>query len=209
MTIRNFRWEDAPSLAELENRLLQSPHASTAPKERFVTEFLGQPNLNPEEDLFLYESEGILQGYGLIFHEPAISRTVLMSKTHPNADASTVEEALLDTALRRGGQLGANVLHVQAKPNSPQSDLLLRRDFQHIRTYWTMGWEIQDLPPADPRRAAPSGVTAGKATQRRSRTSRTPPLAAAGDLPQHPPGNCLSRRNERHQPRRDNLPLRG
>ena len=67
MTIRNFRWEDAPTLAELENRLLQSPHASTAPKERFVTEFLGQPNLNPEEDLFLYESEGILQGYGLIF----------------------------------------------------------------------------------------------------------------------------------------------
>ena len=150
MTIRNFRWEDAPTLAELENRLLQSSHASTAPKERFVTEFLGQPNLNPEEDLFLYESEGILQGYGLIFHEPAISRTVLMSKTHPDEDASAVEEALLDTALRRAGQLGANVLHVQAKPNSPQSDLLLRRGFQHIRTYWTMGWEIQDLPPAEP-----------------------------------------------------------
>ena len=150
MTIRNFRWEDAPTLAELENRLLQSPHASTAPKERFVTEFLGQPNLNPEEDLFLYESEGILQGYGLIFHEPAISRTVLMSKTHPDADPSAVEEALLDTTLRRAGQLGANVLHVQAKPNSLQSDLLLQRGFQHIRTYWTMGWEIQDLPMADP-----------------------------------------------------------
>ena len=187
MTIRNFRWEDAPSLAELENRLLQSPHASTAPKERFVTEFLGQPNLNPEEDLFLYESEGILQGYGLIFHEPAISRTVLMSKTHPNADASTVEEALLDTALRRGGQLGANVLHVQAKPNSPQSDLLLRQDFQHIRTYWTMGWEIQDLPPADPPEGCSFRSYGREGDAEALRTSRTPPLAAAGGSPPTPP----------------------
>lgn len=147
MTIRNFRWEDVPALAKLDNRLLQSPHASIAPKQRFVTEFLGQPNLNPEEDLFLYESEGSLQGYGLIFPEPAISRSVLMMKTHPDAHTPQVEEALLDTALRRAGRLGSSVFHVQARPNSPQSRLLKRRSFRHVRTYWTMRWEIQDLPP--------------------------------------------------------------
>jgi mycothiol synthase len=155
LTIRNFRWEDVPALAELENRLLQSPHASIAPKQRFVTEFLGQPNLKPEEDLFLHESQGSLRGFGLIFPEPAISRTVLMLKAHPNVDTPTVEEALLDAALSRAGQLGANVLQVQAKPDSPQSSLLLRRGFRHVRTYWTMGWEIQDLPPAGP----PEGCT--------------------------------------------------
>ena len=147
MTIRNFRWEDVPALAELDNRLLQSPHASIAPKQRFVTEFLGQPNLNPEEDLFLYESEGTLRGYGLIFSEPSISRSVLMMKTHPNTDASHVEVGLLNRALKRAGQLRANVLQVQTMPNSSQSRLLQRRGFRHVRTYWTMRWEIQDLPP--------------------------------------------------------------
>ena len=146
MTIRNFRWEDVPALAELDNRLLQSPHATLAPKKRFVTEFLGQPNLNPQADLFLYETQGSLRGYGLIFPEPSINRSVLMLKTHPDADASRVEETLLNAALRRAGKLGADVLQVQTWPDSPQSRLLLRRGFRHVRTYWGMGWEIQDLP---------------------------------------------------------------
>ncbi len=150
MTTRNFRWEDVPALADLDNRLLQSPHATPAPKQRFVSEFLGQPNLNPEADLFLYESAGNLQGYGLIFPEPAISRSVLMLKTHPDTDASEVEGALLETAVRRAGELGARVLQIQTMPDSHQSRLLLRRGFRHVRTYWTMGWRIQELPTAEP-----------------------------------------------------------
>ena len=122
LTIRNFRWEDVPALAELENRLLRMPHASIAPKTRFVTEFLGQPNLSPEKDLFLYESHGALRGYGLIFPELSISRSVLMMKAHPDSDASVVEEALLDAALRRAGGLEADVLQVQTRPDSrPES----------------------------------------------------------------------------------------
>ncbi len=150
MTIRNFRWEDAPTLAELENRLLQNPHAIPGPKNRFVTEFLRQPNLNPETDLLLYESKGHLQGYGLIFPEPAIGRSVLMMKTHPDVQASKVEEALLETAIGRAGQLGASVLHVQTNPDSRQSHLLESRGFRHVRTYWGMGWEIQELPESEP-----------------------------------------------------------
>ena len=150
MTIRNFRWEDVPALAELDNRLLQTPHATPAPKRRFVTEFLGQPNLNPEEDLFLYESGGSLRGYGLIFPEPAIGRSVLMLKTHPDAEASAVEEALLDAAMRRASVLGAGVFQMQTKPDSPQSRMLMGRGFRHVRTYWTMGWKIQGLPAVEP-----------------------------------------------------------
>lgn len=150
MTIRNFRWEDVPALADLDNRLLQTPHATPAHKQRFVTEFLGQPNLNPEEDLFLYESRGRLKGYGLIFPEPAIGRSVLMLKTRPDADVSTVEEALLDAAMRRARVLGAGVFQMQTKPDSAQSRMLIRRGFRHVRTYWTMGWKIQDLPAAEP-----------------------------------------------------------
>ena len=149
MTIRNFRWDDVPALADLDNRLLQSPHATLTPKRRFVTEFLGQPNLNPESDLFLYEAGESLQGYGLIFPEPSISRSVLMMKIHPDADTSTVKGALLDTALGRAKELRADVLHVQTMPDSSQSQLLQSRGFQHVRTYWTMGWEIQELPIID------------------------------------------------------------
>lgn len=149
LTIRNFRWEDIPALAELENRLLRTPHASIAPKKRFVTEFLGQPNLSPEKDLFLYESHGALRGYGLIFPEPSISRSVLMMKAHPEADAAVVEEALLNAALRRAGGLEADVLQVQTRPDSAQSRLLERRGFRHVRTYWSMGWEIQGLPEVE------------------------------------------------------------
>ena len=146
MSIRNFRWEDVPAFAEFENRLLQSPHASLAPKQRFVNEFLRQPNLNPEEDLFLYESAGNIQGYGLIFPEPVIRRSVLMLKTVPGAGENVVQEALLEAALRRAGRIEADVLHVQTRPRSTESRLLERRGFRHVRTYWGMGWEIQRLP---------------------------------------------------------------
>ena len=39
------------------------------------------------------------------------------------------------------------MLHVQTRPSSSQSRLLERRGFRHVRTYWGMGWEIQQLPP--------------------------------------------------------------
>ena len=149
LSIRNFRWDDVPALAELENRLLQSPHASTTPKERFVTEFLGQPNLSPEDDLFICEQDGSLQGFGLIFPEPAINRSVLMMKAQPGADASEVEAVLLERALTRATRLNAHVLQVQTKPGSPQRDMLQSRGFEHVRTYWNMGWEIQNLPDID------------------------------------------------------------
>ena len=144
-----------PAIADLENRLLETPHSSPSPTQEFVKEFLEQPNLNPEEDLFLYEVGGALKAYGLIFPEPSIKRSVLMLKTHSGDRSPEVEDSLIQRALQRATELKADVLHVQAPQDSTLSRLLRDKGFNHVRAYWTMRWNIRELPPT----AAPEGCS--------------------------------------------------
>ncbi len=144
-----------PAVADLENRLLETPHFSPSPKHEFLKDFLGQPNLNPEENLFLYEAGGALKGYGLVSPEPSIKRSVLILKTPPGNESVEVESALIQRALQRAAELKTTVLHVQALQDSPLSGLLQEKGFNHVRAYWTMRWDIQKLLAAH----APEGCS--------------------------------------------------
>ncbi len=150
MTIRNFRWEDVPAIAALENRLLERDGGAGTVTEQFIKEFLGQPNLTPEEELFLYEVDGELLASALVVPpEPVIRRSVLDMKTVSDRGTADIERALVRRALRKAWDLGALMLHAQVPEDSPRCRLLEEEGFRDVRVYWMMRWNPADLPLAE------------------------------------------------------------
>ena len=82
MPIRNFRKQDLPALVDF----VDTCHAwqgegSTLGKESF-RQLLGQPGLEPDQNLFILESdEGLVQGFCLVISELPIGRSVLEFET--------------------------------------------------------------------------------------------------------------------------------
>ncbi len=150
LPIRRFQWTDIPALAKLENRLQAGQEDAMPVTERWLGEYLGQPNLNVTEDCFLYEANGGLRGYALVCPEPSIRRGILELKALPDAGNLDVERALVRRALQRAAQLGATVLHIQVDRPSPLDRLLTEEGFQPVRVYLNMRWEVQPLPSAPP-----------------------------------------------------------
>ena len=150
MPIRRFQWTDIPALAELDNRLQAGQKDSPPVTERWLEEYLGQPNLKVTEDCFLYEAKGKLMGYALVCPEPLIRRGILEMKALPDAGNQDVERALVRRALQRTAELDANVLHIQMDQPSPLDRLLTEEGFEPVRVYLNMRWQVQPLPGAPP-----------------------------------------------------------
>jgi mycothiol synthase len=147
ISIRAFRWADLSALLHLENALHRAHGDTTPASETYLKEYLGLPNLHPEENLFLCGREGHLCGAVLVIPELRIRRAVLDLKVLPNDTRPDVEQALIRTALKRSRDLGAAAMHVQKPPTAHWRDLLLREGFHPCRLYWTMRWNVQELPP--------------------------------------------------------------
>jgi mycothiol synthase len=146
LSIRNFHWDDLPALVNLDNHLRRAQGDSSTINEAFLKEFLGQPNLSPEEDCFLYTSKGEINGYALVCPEPTIQRSVLDLKVHPNHSGEAVKLALIRAALRRARDLPASVLHFQPSDESAWRPLLKAEGFSPVRVYWNMQWDLATLP---------------------------------------------------------------
>ena len=146
MVIRNFRWTDIPALVELETRLRQAHGDTSSATEEFLREYLSQPNLHVEENCLLYDVNGRPVGCALVYPEPAISRSVLDLKIHPDYAGQNVERALIQAALRRAVELDAKVLHFQTPQDPFLEKLLTAEGFTPVRLYWTMRWATKNLP---------------------------------------------------------------
>lgn len=107
------------------------------------------PNLHVEDNLFLCLIHDTLNGAALVITELRIRRAVLDLKVLPDSSRPVVEQALIRAALKRAGDLGAAMMHVQ-KPSEPHWRAALSREgFQPCRLYWTMRWNVQDTPQPD------------------------------------------------------------
>ena len=149
MAIRNFRWDDISALVGLENSLRQAQGDTSPADEKLLREYLGQSNLRVEENCFLYDADEGLKGYALVCPEPPIKRSMLELKVHPNYLGRGVEQALIREALKRARELGTLVLHTQAPQGPIWERLLLQKGFTPVRVYWTMRWNLRNLPPVE------------------------------------------------------------
>lgn len=145
MVIRNFLWKHISAVVELESQILQGEGSSIDDVKQSVEEYLLQPNLDVENNLFMYEDHGNLAGLAIVCPEPSIKRSVLILKIHPDYQCKNVQGTLIDIALKRASYLGASVLHIQVADNQFLTNILMNAGFKYVRTYWTMRWDLQPL----------------------------------------------------------------
>jgi mycothiol synthase len=155
LRIRKFTWQDLPALLDFIGTVQAQNQRDQKLRQRSFQENLQQPDLHPEENCLLLESEARIQGCCLIFPEPPISRAVLALDVAPDLEGGDQEEELVQRAIDRAGELPAKLAHICLSPDSRRSELLQRREFQLERVYWDMMWRGVRLPEA----AAPAGFT--------------------------------------------------
>lgn len=147
MPVRNFTWNDLPDVLELVGRVQVQDEKDRKPRQQNFKETLGLPGLNAEDNCFLLEESGQIQGVCVVFPELPISRAVLALDVAPHIARSSRERKLLRRAVARCGELDARVAHICVGPDTPRSKLLEEEEFYLTRVYWDMVWQQEEPPP--------------------------------------------------------------
>ena len=144
--IRRFRWSDLAAFTSLHNRLNGLDGTPRAAKETFMSQFLSHPSMRAEQNGFVAERDGSLEGYLLVFLEGPISRSVGMGGVLEGTDENIVWTSLLHAGLNHARIAEVSVFHTQVPEASRvRRSLLVKEGFRHVRTYWNMHWEPSEL----------------------------------------------------------------
>jgi mycothiol synthase len=133
--IRNYRASDFDDFVRLKaQEAISSPADRDVLSPQTVRQYLERPNYSPEDNIFIVEIDGNLIAYLDILPEPIIARTVLNCFVHHEHRRKGLATILFDNALRRSGEIGAKVAHVNIrKKNEVARKVLSRLGFRLIR----------------------------------------------------------------------------
>ncbi|MBI2867447.1 MAG: GNAT family N-acetyltransferase [Chloroflexi bacterium] len=124
-TVRAFRWADLEQVAWMLAEAEAQDKAGYICTVSGLREWLGQPNLRPEEDFLVADLGGWVIGWIQFVRELPIGRTVATGVVHPKYRRQGVGRMLLQAAMSKAYYLGASVLHVAVGPESLSSQRLL------------------------------------------------------------------------------------
>ncbi len=116
---------------------------------------LGVPGLAPEDNCFLLEEGGSIQGFSLVFPELPIGRSVIEMGIARDLEGGPQELELIRRSVDRAREFGAKVAHICVSDDSSRSEMLEAQGFSHVRVYWDMVWSQDRLPDQD----VPSGFS--------------------------------------------------
>ena len=144
--IRRFRWSDLTLFASLFNRLNGVDGTPRAVDESFMSQFLSHPSMMAEQNAFVAERDGSLEGYLLVFLEQPISRSVGVGGSVPGPDEHNVWTSLLHAGLNHARIAEVSVFHTQVREDARvRRSQLVKEGFSHVRTYWNMHWETFEV----------------------------------------------------------------
>lgn len=146
MPVRNFTWNDLPAVLDFVEGVRSGGTYGRELRRRVFGEVLAQPGQAPQENCFLLEADGQLQGFCRISPELAIGRTVLELEVAPSLTGSQLERQLVRRAVARSRELRVRVVHLCLPKGSPKGRLLEGEGFSPARIYWDMVWQ-QELVP--------------------------------------------------------------
>ena len=153
--IRNFDPDDLAAYVRLINEVDALEKLGRASSVEHMRERLGEPRRHPERDIFLAEEQGILVGYAEMQPEVEIGRAVLEGAVHPAHRCLGLGSALLGAAIKRGREMGAQVVQAPIPEQMAVSRRFVeKRGFALVRRHWRMGlsgYEAEAVP-------APSGL---------------------------------------------------
>lgn len=98
MPIQPFRWSDLPAFAGIRNKDAAEAHAPLL-TEAEAGEYLRQPNLKPERDLFLASEDGQPVGYALVTLESLLHHAVIEGAVVPEWRRRRIGTALMQQAI--------------------------------------------------------------------------------------------------------------
>ncbi|KPJ52926.1 MAG: hypothetical protein AMJ37_02095 [Dehalococcoidia bacterium DG_18] len=137
--ISNFAPSEFDAYAQLVNEIDKVDRLGKATSVEHLKERLGQTGYHPGEDIFLAEMDGLLVGYAEILRELEIGRVILDGAIHPAYRTRGVGTRLLEIALDRSAELGAEVVQIPIAQRMQASQRFVRkRGFVVVRRHWLM-----------------------------------------------------------------------
>ena len=153
--IRNFRWSDLDTFVELAAQVQRGWWAASSPER--MREWLGQPNLHPEKELFLAYQGARPVGYVQNTFEPPLKRLIIEGGVHPDYLGLGVDARLLEASLVLAEERGYKVVHISLPCGGLAARRLARSmGFGIARRHWEM--RLRDPAQVPPPRI-PSGFT--------------------------------------------------
>jgi mycothiol synthase len=145
-TIRNYQPSDFKQYVKFINRAEKLEPSGRLTSEQEITQNLKKPNYSPEQDLFLVETGGDIVGYMDIMPERTIKRAILYCWIHPQHRRKGLATKLLDFAMRRAKESGAEVVHVNiSRDNNIAIRVLEKLYFNCVRRYFELRLDIDKV----------------------------------------------------------------
>ncbi len=153
--VKNFRWSDLEAFFDLSVRVHGPNTWWTAINSDRIRERLGQPNLNPEEDLFLaYEGDRPI-GYLQNSLEYPLKRIVMEGGVDPEYLGRGAGAGLVGRSVELAEKTGIKIAHIPTPYGALRTRRLAKKmGFKQVRKYWEMG---QSDPSQVPPPLIPSG----------------------------------------------------
>jgi len=145
-TIRNYRNADFDSFVRLYREAVKDePPGRTSTREA-VADSMKFPGYSPEEDLFIVEACGDMVGYLDVRPELAIERVIISCWVLPGHRRKGLAAKLLESGMKRTGDLGAPVAHVNILEENVSGKMFLERlGFLCIRRYLELRLDMSRL----------------------------------------------------------------
>jgi mycothiol synthase len=135
--IRNFRPDDLKDYLRLHRVSEELDRTGRRVSESLLTESLGYPGFQPENDLFLVQGSAHVIGYIRVFVEPGIGRALFSGLVHPQHRRRGIATALFSRAVKHAQAAGVGRVQVSiADKNSGARQLCTRLGLQFIRYFY-------------------------------------------------------------------------
>lgn len=149
--IRTFRWADLDSVFRLDCAARGRRPDVTGGGVRAFEAALRLPRADPERNLLLAVSDGVVGGYVRVELELNIGRAVAWLRVPPGKTDREAARALLEAATERARLAGASVLHVPVEhpAEAARVDVLRAGGMRVVRRRWRMRRPAVpvDVPP--------------------------------------------------------------
>ncbi len=144
-SIRNYRPADFNFFVLLYREAERQEPIGRPATPQSIMEKLSHPAFSPEHDLFLVEKAGEIIGFMDILPELDIKRLIVDAWLRPEHRRKGLGRKLLKLAVRRAGELGAVVLHVNvSEDNTVAKNVLSRLGFERVRRYLKLGLDLSN-----------------------------------------------------------------
>jgi mycothiol synthase len=167
-TIRTYSPDDFENYLQLHVESEQLDTSGRFLSARGLAESLGRPNFNPQNDLFVAETNGKIIGYMSVTIELGIQRALVDCLVHPLHRRKGTATQLVARGMQRAKECGVKVVQISVpETNVAAKNLLVHLGFRFIRYFLEMRLDIANnrLPTVQQGRLKSRRLRYGEADQ--------------------------------------------